>query len=130
MEYLRLVLQHREGIYWCPVSLRDEDQRSYKVRDAADVQAVPPPPVDEYVSDSTVESDNEASASSRRAPSKVVAPRCTWQNAGKIPASQAVTQVAEAKKRRGERTRSVVSADNTTFSSDVETIDVEDEGDV
>jgi hypothetical protein len=94
------------------------------------VQAVPPPPVDEYVSDSTVESDNEASASSRRAPSKVVAPRCTWQNAGKIPASQAVTQVAEAKKRRGERTRSVVSADNTTFSSDVETIDVEDEGDV
>jgi hypothetical protein len=41
-----------------------------------------------------------------------------------------VTQVAEAKKRRGERTRSVVSADNTTFSSDVETIDVEDEGDV
>jgi hypothetical protein len=38
MEYLRLVLQHREGIYWCPVPLRDEDQRSYKVRDTADVQ--------------------------------------------------------------------------------------------
>jgi hypothetical protein len=35
------------------------------------------------------------------------------------------------KKRRGKRTRSVVSADTTTKSSDVKTIDVEeDEGDV
>jgi hypothetical protein len=50
---------------------------------------------------------------------------------GKIPASQATTQVAEVKKRRGKRTRSTVSADTTTKSSDVETIDVEeDEGDV
>jgi hypothetical protein len=50
---------------------------------------------------------------------------------GKIPASQATTQVAEVKKRRGKRTRSAVSADTTTKSSDVETIDVEeDEGDV
>jgi hypothetical protein len=78
MEYLRLVLKHREGIYWCPTLLRDEDQRSYKVRDAADVQAAPPPPVDEYVSDSTVGSNNEASALSCRAPSKVAAPRRTW----------------------------------------------------
>jgi hypothetical protein len=37
MECLRLVLQHREGIYWCPTSLRDEDQRSYKVCDVVDV---------------------------------------------------------------------------------------------
>jgi hypothetical protein len=44
------------------------------------------------------------------------------QTAGKILTSQAATQVAEKKKRRGKRTRSAVS---------VETIDVEeDEGDV
>jgi hypothetical protein len=75
MEYLCLVLQHREGIYWCPALLRNEDQRSYKVRDTADVQAAPPYPVDEYVYDSTVGSNNEASISSCRASSKVVAPR-------------------------------------------------------
>jgi hypothetical protein len=97
----------------------------------ADVQAAPPPPVEEYISDSMVGSDSEAPPTSRRGPSKVAAPRRTRQTAGKIPASQAATQVAEAKKRRGKRTRSVVSADTTTKSSDVETIDVgEEEGDV
>jgi hypothetical protein len=75
IEFLRLVLQHREGIYWCSAPLRDDDQRSYKVRDAADVQAAPAPPIDEYVSDPTVGSDDEAPATSRRAPSKVAAPR-------------------------------------------------------
>jgi hypothetical protein len=130
MEYLLLVLQHHEGIYWCPATLHDEDQRSYKVRDATYVQAAPPPPVDEYISNSTVGSDNEAITSSRRAPSRVAPPRRTWQTAGKIPASQAATQVAEVKKRRGKQTRSAVSADTTTVSSDVETIDVDDEGDV
>jgi hypothetical protein len=51
--------------------------------------------------------------------------------AGKIPASQAATQITEAKKRRGKWTRSAVSADTTTVSSDVKTIDVEyDEGDM
>jgi hypothetical protein len=56
----------------------------------------------------------------------------TRQTAGKILASQAATQIAEAKKRRGKRTRSAVSTDTTTtVSSDVETIDVEDnKGDV
>jgi hypothetical protein len=50
---------------------------------------------------------------------------------GKIPTSQATAQVAEVKKRRGKRTRSAVSPDTTTKSSDVKTIDVEeDEGDV
>jgi hypothetical protein len=54
-----------------------------------------------------------------------------WQTVGKIPASQAATQVAEEENRRGKRTRSAVSADTTTRSSDVETIDVEeDKGDV
>jgi hypothetical protein len=33
----------------------------------------------------------------------------------------------EAKKRRGKQTRSTVSVDTTTISSDVETIDVDDE---
>jgi hypothetical protein len=79
-------LQHREGIYWGPAPLCDEDQHSYKARDVADVQAVTPPPVDEYVSDSTVGSDSKA-PTSRRAPSKVVAPRRTRQIAGKIPTS-------------------------------------------
>jgi hypothetical protein len=101
MKCVRLVWQHREGIYWCSVPLRDEDQRSYKVRDMADVQAAPPPPVDDYVSDSTVWSDDDAPATSRRAPSKVAAPRRTRQTAGKIPVSQTATQIAEAKKRRG-----------------------------
>jgi hypothetical protein len=73
MKYLHLVLHHREGIYWCLAPLRDEDRRSYKVRNVADVQAAPPPPIDEYVSDSTVGSDNEAPAALRRAPSKVTA---------------------------------------------------------
>jgi hypothetical protein len=128
VKYLRLVLQHREGIYWCSAPLHDEDQRSYKVRNVADVQAAPPPPIDDYVSNSTVRSDNEAPAALRRAPSKVAAPRRTRQTAGNIPASQAATQVAEAMKRRGKRTRSAVSTDTTTISSNVETIDVDDEG--
>jgi hypothetical protein len=67
-------VQHREGIYWCPALLRDEDQRSYKVHNVADVQAAPSPPVEEYVSDSTVGSDSEVPATPRRGPSKVVAP--------------------------------------------------------
>jgi hypothetical protein len=97
----------------------------------ADLQAVPPPPVDECVSDSKVGSDDDAPATSRRAPSKVVAARRTRQTAGKIPASQATTQIVEVKKRRGKWTRSMVSADTTMVSSNVETIDVEDdEGDV
>jgi hypothetical protein len=97
----------------------------------ADVQAAPPPPVDEYVSDSMVGSDSEAPATSRRAPSKVAALRRTRQTAEKIPTSQAATQIAEAKKRRGKRTRSAVSTDTTTVSSDIETIDAEDDkGDV
>jgi hypothetical protein len=88
-----------------------------------DVQAAPPPPpINEYFSDSTVGSDNEALAASRRALSKVTAPRRTRQTTGKIPASQ----VVEAKNRRGKRTKSTVSADTTTISSDVKTIDVDD----
>jgi hypothetical protein len=97
----------------------------------ADVQAALAPRIDEYVSDLTVGSNNEAPATARRAPSKVATSRRTRQTAGKIPASQAATQVAELKKRRGKRTRSTVSADTTTISSNVETIDVDDEeGDV
>jgi hypothetical protein len=60
------------------------------------------PPIDEYISDSMVGSDNDASASSRRVPSKVAASRRTRQTTGKIHASQVATQVAEVKKRRGE----------------------------
>jgi hypothetical protein len=67
----------------------------------ADVQEAPPPPVDEYISDSTVGSDSEAPATSRKAPFRVAAARRTRQTTGKIPTSQAATQLAEAKKRRG-----------------------------
>jgi hypothetical protein len=118
-------MQHHEGIYWCLAPLRDEDQRSYKVRSVVDVQAVPPPPVDDYISDSTVGSDSEAPATSLRGPSKVGALRRMRPTAGKIPTSQTAAQVVEAKKRRGKQTRSAVSADTTTRSSDVETIDVQ-----
>jgi hypothetical protein len=87
--------------------------------------------MDEYIYDSTVGSDSEAPATSRMAPSSVAAARHTRQTPGKIPASHAVTQLAEAKKRRGKQTSSAVSADTTSKSSDIETIDVEeDEGDV
>jgi hypothetical protein len=79
----------------------------------------------EYVFDSTVGSDSEALAASRRGPSKVTAPRRTRQTARKILAPQAAAQVAEVKKRRGKRTRSAVSANTTTMSSDVEAIDIE-----
>jgi hypothetical protein len=120
-------VRHREGIYWCPAPLRDEDQCSYKVCSVADVQAVPPPPVEEYVSDSTVGSDSEVPATSRRGPSRITMPRHTQQTAGKIPASHAATQVTEAEKRRGKWTRSAESEDTTTKSSDVETFDVEGE---
>jgi hypothetical protein len=105
-EFLRLVFQHSEGIYWCQAPLRDEDQLNYKVRDVADVQVALVPPIDEYVSDSTVGSDNEAPSTSQRMPSKVVASR---------PSTLMM-----------ERTRSAVSADMTMISSDVETVDVDD----
>jgi hypothetical protein len=36
-----------------------------------------------------------------------------------MPASQVTTQIAEPKKRRGKQTRSTVSADTITISSDV-----------
>jgi hypothetical protein len=111
-----------------PAPLHNEDQRCYKVRSVVDVQATPPPPVDEYVSDSTVRSDSEEPATS---PANVAAPRRTRQTAGKIPASQAAAQVTKAKKRRGKQTKSSVSVDTTMKSSDVENIDVEeDEGDM
>jgi hypothetical protein len=130
IEIPRIVLQHREGIYWCPAPLRDDDRRSYKVRDAADMQAAPAPPIDKYISDLTVGSDDEAPTMSRRAPSMVATPRRTRQTAGKISASRAATQAAETKKKR-KRTRSAVSVDTTMISLDVETIDVDDrEGDV
>jgi hypothetical protein len=57
-----LCFQHREGIYWCPTPLRDKDQHSYKVCNVADIQVAPAPPIEEYISDSTVGSDDEATA--------------------------------------------------------------------
>jgi hypothetical protein len=130
-----LFSQHREGIYWCPTPLHDEDQRNYKVRNAADVQAAPPPPVDEYISDSMVGSDDEAPTTSHREPSKVIASRHMLQATVKVSASWAmatiaVTQTAEAKKKNRKQTRSTVSVDTTMVSSGVETIEVDDnEGD-
>jgi hypothetical protein len=56
-----------------------------------DVQAAPAPPIDEYVSDSTIGSDNEAPAASCRASSKVAVQRRMRQATGKIPVSKAAT---------------------------------------
>jgi hypothetical protein len=108
------------------------DQRSYKVGDVVDVQAALTPPVDEYISNSTVGSDDEAPAMSCRVSSKVAAPRRTRQATGKISASRATatiaaTQATEAKKKKRKCTRSTVSVDTTAVSSGVETIDVDDD---
>jgi hypothetical protein len=130
-----LIFQHPEGIYWCPAPLRNEDQRSYKVHDAVDVQAATPPPVGEHLSDSTVGSDNEAPATSRSALSNVAASRRTQLATGKISASWAAamiaaTQTMEAKKKNRKRTRSTVTVDMTMVSSGIKTIEVDnDEGD-
>jgi hypothetical protein len=92
------------------------------------MQGTPPPPIDEYVSDSTVRSDSEEPATSF---AKVATLRCTRQTAGKIPASQAAAQVTKVKKRRGKQTKSAVSVDTTMKSSDVKNMDVEEhEGDM
>jgi hypothetical protein len=77
-------------------------------------------------------SDNEALATSRRAPSSVVTPRRTRQAKGKVPTSRAAatiaaTQTAEAKKKKWKQTRSTVSVDTTMVSSGVETIEDDDE---
>jgi hypothetical protein len=90
------------------------------------MQAAPTPPIDEYVSDSTVGSDDKAPATSHRAPSKVAAPWRTGQTTGKNSSSRAATQAAEAKKKKRKRTRFAVSADMTMISSDTGTIDVDD----
>jgi hypothetical protein len=76
--YVLSCFQHREGIYWCPAPLRNEEERNYKVRDAANVQAAPQPPIEDYISDSSVGSDDGAPAT-RRMPPKVAtsAPRHT-----------------------------------------------------
>jgi hypothetical protein len=42
--------------------LRNEEERNYKVYDAVDVQAAPQPPIEENISDSSVWSDDKASA--------------------------------------------------------------------
>jgi hypothetical protein len=47
----------------------------------------PPPPINEYISDSKVGSEDDAPAMSRRAQSKVAALRCMRQTVGKISAS-------------------------------------------
>jgi hypothetical protein len=113
------------------VLLRNKEQRSYKVCDAADVQAAPSSPINEYLSDSTVGSNDEAPAV-WRASSKVTAPRLTQQVRGKIPTSRAAatiaaTQTAEAKKKKRRRSRPAVSVDAATVSSGVKTIEVDDE---
>jgi hypothetical protein len=114
-----------------PYAIVERRAPQLQVRDAADVQAAPPPPIDEYLSNSTVGSDDEAPAA-RRAPSKVVALRHMRLAMGKISASRAAatiteTQTAEAKKKKRKRTRPTESVDMATVSSSVETIEVNDE---
>jgi hypothetical protein len=48
-------------------------------------------------------------------------------SASRVTTTIAATQMAEAKKKKRKRTRSTVSVDTTTVSSNVETIEVDDD---
>jgi hypothetical protein len=127
--------QHREGIYWYPTPLCNKKERNYKVRDTEDVQAASHLPIKEYISDSSVGSDDDT-PTTKRAPPKVATSmlRHTRQATGKIPGSRvadtiAATQTTEAKNKKRKRIRPTVSVDMTTISSGVETIDIGDEED-
>jgi hypothetical protein len=127
--------QHRKGIYWCPAPLRNEEECSYKVRAAADAQATPQQCIEEYISDFSVGSDDDA-PTARSASPKVAAtaPRRTRQTTGKMFASRVAvtittTHMVEAKKKKRKRTEPAVSADTVTLSSRVETINIKDEKD-
>jgi hypothetical protein len=65
--------------------MHNEEELIYKVRDVADVKAAPQPPIEEYISESLVGSDDDAPAT-RRVPPKVAtfASRHTRQATGKI----------------------------------------------
>jgi hypothetical protein len=111
--------------------LRNEEHDTYKFCDAASMQEAPPPPINRYLSDSTVGSDDEA-PTARRAPCKVTAPLRMQQATRKISATPAatmiaVTQTAEAKKKKRKWTRPTMSVDTTMVSSGVETIEVDND---
>jgi hypothetical protein len=88
-----LIFQHHGGIYLFPAQLHNKDQHSYKVCDTADVQAAPPPPIEEYLSNLTVGSNNEAPTALRRALSKVAARWRMWHATGKISTSRAAATI-------------------------------------
>jgi hypothetical protein len=122
-------------MYWCSAPLRNKEERSYKVRDAMDVQVAPQPPIEEYIFDLLVQSDDDTPTTTM-APPKVAtsALQRTQQATGKIPTSRAsttitATQTAEAQKKKQKRTRTTVSVDRGTVSSGVETINGGDEED-
>jgi hypothetical protein len=113
--------------------LCNEEERNYKVRDAADMQAPPQMPIEEYISDSSMGSDDDA-PTTRRAPPMVAtfAPWCMRQATGKILASWATTtivttQMAEAKKKKRKSVGPTVLVNTAMVISGVETIDVGDD---
>jgi hypothetical protein len=75
--------------------LRNEEDRSFKVRAAGDVQVPPQQCIEEYISDSSVGSDDEG-PTMRKAPPKVIAsvPQRTRQTVGKMSMSQATSMIA------------------------------------
>jgi hypothetical protein len=97
------------------------------------VRAAPQQHIKEYISDSSVGSDEDAPTTRRVTPKVATsAPRRTRRTTGKIPACWAAaiiatTQTAEAKKKKRKRTGPAVLADTATVSSGVETINIEDD---
>jgi hypothetical protein len=60
-----------------------------------DVQTAPQPPIEDYVSDSLVGSDDDTPATRRVLPKVATsAPRCTRQTTGKIPTFRAAAMIA------------------------------------
>jgi hypothetical protein len=65
---LSVCFQFCEGIYWCPALLRNEEDQSFKVCAAWDVQVPPQQCIEEYISDSSVGSDDEGPTTRRVSP--------------------------------------------------------------
>jgi hypothetical protein len=111
-----------------------KEERSYKVRATVDVQAAPQKHIEEYISDSSVGSDDDAPAT-RRAPPRSLrlcrGARGRWRARcpPRATATITATQTAEAKKKKRKRIGPAVFADTATVSFGIKTIDGEDEED-
>lgn len=113
--------------------MRNEEDRSFKVRAVKDIQPPPQQCIEEYISNSSVGSDDNG-PTMRWVPRKAttLVSRRTRQTVGKMSASRATktiasTQTVEAKNKKRKRVVPYVSSDTVTVSSGVETINVDDD---